>query len=203
MKINFETGEYLVRLARLAAENWIEKNKRVKAPEPIPEQAKIKTGAFVTVKKYKYVGENLRGCIGYIEGIAPLFEEIIDLARSSTLEDPRFPPVRAQELSNLIFEVTVLTVPEEIDYNTPSELLSKIEIGKDGLIVERGYNRGLLLPQVPVEQNWDVEEFISYTCRKAFLPTNIWQKEKLTVKKFQGLIFKEVSPKGEIEEEQF
>ncbi|MHA1304888.1 MAG: TIGR00296 family protein [Candidatus Heimdallarchaeaceae archaeon] len=202
MEIDFATGEYLVNLARKAAESWVVRNERISPIEPIPEQAKLKTGAFVTVKKYRTTGEKLRGCIGYIEGIAPLYVEIIDLARASTLEDPRFPPVRPEELDNLIFEVTVLTIPEKIIYSNPSDLVSQIKVGRDGLIVEKGYNRGLLLPQVPVEQHWNVEEFLSYTCRKAYLPIDIWKKEEIIIKRFQGIIFSEKMPGGEIEREE-
>ena len=201
MKIEFKTGEYLVKLARKAGESWVKYNKAIDPIDPIPEQAKMKTGAFVTVKKHKFTLESLRGCIGYVEGIAPLYEEVILLAKSATQEDPRFPPVKPDELSNLLFEVTIMTVPEIIYYNTIEELVSQIKIGRDGLIVEKGFNRGLLLPQVPVEQSWTIEEFLSYTCRKAYLPVDTWKKTNLTIKKFQGIIFKEKVPGGEVEQE--
>ena len=198
MKVEDETGHYLVKLARYAAEKWIIEGKKPNPIEPLPEQAKFQTGAFVTVKKKMGNDLALRGCIGYILGIKPLFEEIIDLARESTLNDPRFPPVSEAELNDLLFEVTVLTPPAEIDYNSPEDLLSKIEIPGDGLIVKHNKFQGLLLPQVPIEQGWNEEEFISYTCRKAYLPVDIWRNEKITVEKFQGIIFSEEEPKGAI-----
>lgn len=199
MIIEDETGYYLVKLARKAGEAWVSEGRRIGPIEPIPEQAKLTMGAFVTVKKVVGRRYELRGCIGYPVGIAPLVEEVIDLARESTLKDPRFAPVRPGELKQLIFEVSILTPPEEISYETPEELLKQIEIGKDGLIVSYRSARGLLLPQVPVEQGWSVEEFISYTCRKAWLPTDIWKKEKIRVEKFQGHVFSEVTPGGKIE----
>jgi uncharacterized protein (TIGR00296 family) len=198
MKVEDETGFYLVKLARFAARSWICEGKQPNPILPMPEQAKFTTGAFVTVKTQMGDEAHLRGCIGYPIGIKPLFEEVIDLAKESTLHDPRFDPVQETELSSLIFEVTVLTPPEEIIYNTPEELLDKISIPGDGLIVKYGRTSGLLLPQVPVEQDWNVEEYISYTCRKAFLPIDIWRREKITVEKFQGVVFTEASPEGEI-----
>ena len=198
MEVKDETGIYLVKLARFAAKIWICEGKEPSPLLPMPEQAEFTTGAFVTVKTRIGDEAHLRGCIGYPIGIKPLFKEVIDLARESTLNDPRFDPVQEKELSSLIFEVTVLTPPEEIVYNSPEELLNSITIPGDGLIVKHGGTSGLLLPQVPVEQDWDVEEYISYTCRKAFLPTDIWKKEKITVEKFQGVVFTETKSEGEI-----
>ena len=199
MKVEDETGQYLVKLARYAAESWIIEGKTPKPIEPMPEQAKFQTGAFVTVKKIMENDHTLRGCIGYILGIKPLYQEIIDLSRESTLNDPRFSPVSEGELNDLLFEVTVLTPPVEIEYNSSEELLNQIEIPGDGLIVKHNRFQGLLLPQVPIEQGWNEEEFISYTCRKAYLPVDIWRNEKITVEKFRGSIFSETEPKGVIE----
>ncbi|MHA1260129.1 MAG: TIGR00296 family protein [Candidatus Heimdallarchaeaceae archaeon] len=198
MEILEETGFYLVKLARQSAQIWISEKKRPEPIYPIPEQAHLTTGAFVTVKSYSEGEHSLRGCIGYPIGIKALFEEIIDLSRESTLHDPRFPPVQESELSNLIFEVTVLTPPQGINYKDPQDLLAKINIPGDGLIVKYGRFQGLLLPQVPIEQKWNVEEFLSYTCRKAYLPTDIWKTKKITVEKFQGVVFSEIKPGGEI-----
>jgi len=198
MEITDETGKYCVKLARKASESWIIYNKRIEPIKPIPEQAKEVYGAFVTVKKIVSSHEELRGCIGYPIGIKPLYQEIIDLARESTMFDPRFPSVSEEELPQLIFEVTILTPPEEIQYSTPEELLEQIEIGRDGLIVRYGKFQGLLLPQVPVEQGWDKETFITYTCKKAWLTGDAWKTLKLTVEKFQGVVFSEINPNGEI-----
>ena len=198
MDVKDETGIYLVKLARHSAKSWVMNNERPKPIEPIPEQAKFTTGAFVTVKSFENGEAQLRGCIGYILGIKSLYEEVIDLSRESTLNDSRFHPVKEQEFSSLVFEVTVLTPPSEIIYSDSEDLLNQINVPGDGLIVKFGQYQGLLLPQVPVDQNWDKEEFLSYTCRKAYLPIDIWKKEKISVKKFQGIVFSEIEPMGEI-----
>ncbi len=198
MQVKDETGIYLVKLARHSAESWVINSESPTPTEPIPEQATITTGAFVTVKSFENGETHLRGCIGYPLGIKSLYEEVIDLSRESTLNDPRFPPVKEHEFSSLVFEVTVLTPPNEIEYSDSADLLNQINVPGDGLIVKFGQYQGLLLPQVPVEQNWDKEEFLSYTCRKAYLPTDIWKKEKISVKKFQGVVFSEIEPMGKI-----
>lgn len=198
MEIEDETGIYLVKLARFAAKKWIVDNLKPQATEPIPSQAETVTGAFVTVKTQVDGLTSLRGCIGYPIGIKPLYKQVIDLAKSSTMDDPRFPPVEKAEFPELVFEVTIMTPPQTIEYETPQELLDQITVPGDGLIVEFQGSKGLLLPQVPIEQNWNTEEFLSYTCRKAYLPTDIWKKEQITVQKFQGIIFSEEYPDGEI-----
>ncbi len=198
IEIKNDTGSYLVKLARYSAESWVINDEKPKPIEPIPEQAKFTTGAFVTVKVFENGETHLRGCIGYPLGIKSLYEEVIDLSRESTLNDPRFSPVEEHEFSSLVFEVTVLTPPVEIEYSDSEDLLSQINVPGDGLIVKFGRFQGLLLPQVPIEQKWDKEEFLSYTCRKAYLPIDIWKNEKISVKKFQGIVFSEIEPKGEI-----
>ncbi|MBY9001565.1 MAG: TIGR00296 family protein [Candidatus Heimdallarchaeota archaeon] len=198
MNVTDETGEYLVKLARHSAESWVKHGKEPSVMDPIPEQAKLTTGAFVTVKTYEGGETSLRGCIGYPLGIKALYLEIIDLSQESTLNDPRFHPVTEGEFSSLVFEVTILTPPIEIEYSDPQDLLNQIRVPGDGLIVKFGKYQGLLLPQVPVEQNWNSEEFLSYTCRKAYLPVDIWKKERVSVQKFQGIVFSEMKPKGKI-----
>ena len=198
MEIEDVTGIYLVKLARHAAEKWVEGGETPRAMDPIPEQAKLKTGAFVTIKTIKGNEYHLRGCIGYVLGVDVLYKEVIDLAKASALNDPRFPPISKEELSNLVFEVTVMTSPEKINYSSPQNLIDQINVPGDGLIVKLGRFQGLLLPQVPIEQNWDSEEFLANTCRKAHLPMDVWKTEKLTVEKFQGIIFSEIEPNGDI-----
>lgn len=156
-----------------------------------------KQGAFVTI--HTYPEHDLRGCIGLPLPIMPLREAIAEGAKSAT-RDPRFPPLGESELDNIIIEVTILTKPELIKVDKPEEYLSKIEIGRDGLIVEQGFFKGLLLPQVPIEQGWDKEEFLSYTCMKAGLMSDAWFNENTKILKFCGQIFTEIEPRGKIEE---
>jgi len=128
--------------------------------EDLPEAS----GAFVTLKKK---GE-LRGCIGTLECRAPLAEEVARVAVCAAREDPRFEPVRASELDEIDVEVSVLGPLEEIDPFDPAAIV----VGVHGLVVERGYRRGLLLPQVATELNWDREAFLAHTCLKAGLPAD-------------------------------
>ena len=137
--------------------------------EPAPDFKDLPpaTGAFVTLKK----GGELRGCIGTLECRRTLPEEVARVAVSAALEDPRFEPVRPSELNQLSVEVSVLGPLEPIDPTDPGA----IEIGRHGLVVEQGFRRGLLLPQVATEWNWDRETFLAHTCAKAGLPADCWR----------------------------
>ena len=111
---------------------------------------------------------SLRGCIGFIEPVFPLYETVIRAAIYAACQDQRFPPVTADELRDLEIEISVLTIPKRI-----SDPL-QIEVGKHGLIISTGDHKGILLPQVPVENNWIREEFLERACLKAGLPRNAW-----------------------------
>lgn len=154
-------------------------------------------GVFVTI--HTYPEYNLRGCIGIPQPIMPLKEAILESAQSAT-RDPRFTPLEVRELDKIIIEVTILTKPEQITVNRPIEYLSQIEIGHDGLIVEQGSYKGLLLPQVPIEQHWEKEEFLSQTCMKAGLMPDAWFDKTTKIFKFSGQIFTEIEPHGQIKE---
>jgi len=159
-----EQQRALVEIARDAVAEHVA-GRRTEAPRVsgLPEAS----GAFVTLKKR---GE-LRGCIGTLECRAPLPEEVARVAVSAAQEDPRFEPVRASELNDLDVEVSVLGPLEPID---PFDR-DAIEIGRHGLVVEQGWRRGLLLPQVATEWGWDRETFLSQTCVKAGLPHDCWR----------------------------
>lgn len=184
-----EEGEFLVNLARSAIKSYLEDKKILDVPEDTPDTLKDDMGAFVTLHRDK----ELRGCIGYPEPVKPLVTTIIEVAISAATQDPRFPPVTSSELDSIQIEVTVLTKPQLVEVDSPSEYPEKIRVGEDGLIVELGYYRGLLLPQVPVEWCWDTEEFLSNTCMKAGLMPDCWLKSKVKIFKFQGQIFEEKS----------
>ena len=115
-------------------------------------------------------GTDLRGCIGMTEPHHPLFEAVSMMARAAAREDPRFPPVGPGEVARLRIEISILSSPE------PVTEVSEIEVGTHGLIVQQGAQRGLLLPQVPVEWGWDRTEFLQNCCRKAGLPTDSWER---------------------------
>ena len=154
-------------------------------------------GAFVTINTYPE--HDLRGCIGIPLPVMSLKKAISEGAESAT-HDPRFPPLAEYELDDIIIEVTILGVPELIEVINPKEYFDKIEIGRDGLIVEQDFCKGLLLPQVPIEQKWDKKTYLSHTCIKAGLPPDAWKDKKTKIYKFTGQIFYELQPRGEIKE---
>src|SRR5690349_23980740 len=123
-------------------------------------------GAFVTL----HTRGALRGCIGHIEANEPVGQVIARCAIAACSEDPRFAPISAAELDELELELSLLGPLEPIA--GPAE----IEIGRHGLVIERGWHRGRLLPQVAVEWNWDAETFLAHTCHKAGLPKNAWRE---------------------------
>src|SRR5690606_8774946 len=125
----------------------------------------------------------------------------LDSAISAATRDPRFPTVEQDEMKNILVEVTILTQPEKINAS-PKELPDKVEIGKHGLIVKQGYCQGLLLPRVAPENDMDSIDFLSHTCMKAGLSPDAWVKGA-EVYCFEGQIFKEKEPDGEVIEEKF
>lgn len=195
-------------MARDAVKTFIETEKTLNPPKDFPQSFKEKSGVFVTLKTIAKKGEktekNLRGCIGYPLPHLPLIEAIIDSAINSATRDSRFyppfgpGPVVPEELRKIVFEVSILTPPELLKVDTPDDYLKKIKIGRDGLIVEREFIRGLLLPQVPVEWKWNIKEFLEHTCNKAGLPADCWKKPGVKIYSFQAIIFEEVEPQGEI-----
>ena len=184
-------GERAVRAAREAAENETRGNGR--NPDP-GSGFDRKSGVFVTINT---ASGNLRGCIGYPEPVLPLGEALISAARSAC-HDPRFRPLTPEEAAECIFEVTVLTPPERIQYSSEKELLNQIEIGRDGLIITMMGRRGLLLPQVPVEWGWNKEEYLENLSMKANLPPGAWKSKSAVIEKFGGEIYAEESPRGNV-----
>jgi uncharacterized protein (TIGR00296 family) len=192
---SLEEGKKLVLLARKNIENYLKDRKNIEIQE-IPESFRINSGIFVTLHTYPL--NTLRGCIGYPEPVMPLIDALLDASVSSAVRDPRFPRVRYEDMKNIIIEITVLTPPELIKVENPEQYPSKIKVGDDGLIIEQGYRKGLLLPQVAIEQNWDEEEFLCQTCMKAGLPLDCWMNKTTQIFKFKGQIFSETKPEGEI-----
>lgn len=195
---SIEDGTFLVRLARAAIEKHLHEGASTSPPKDTPDKLKKKAGVFVTLETWPE--KKLRGCIGYPEPVFPLVDATCKMAVSAAAEDPRFPPLSEAELERTLVEVTVLTPPELIKVASPKEYANNIEIGRDGLIVEKGLSRGLLLPQVPVDQGWNKEDFLSHTCIKAGLPADCWLDEDTKIYKFSGIVFTEVEPQGEIKE---
>jgi hypothetical protein len=174
-------GRLLLTIARKNILTYLQ-TQRMLSVDDVPSAFLEKRGVFVTLKREG----TLRGCIGYPEPIYPLLDALLDSSVSAALRDSRFPPVTAQEMEDITVEVTVLTPPSQIDPDP-----SMITVGKDGLCVERGISKGILLPQVATEWEWDAETFLCQACMKAGLPPDCWLDEKTKVFTFQGQIFSE------------
>ena len=193
-----QEGEFLVHLARNTVKQYLETERTPNTPKDTPRKLFEHCGVFVTINRLANAEKQLRGCIGYPYPTSPLVEAVIDSAINAATADPRFEPISIDELEHLVFEVSVLTPPEPISISDPKEYLRKIKVGEDGLIVERGPYKGLLLPQVPVEWGWCEEEFLCQCCMKAGLPPDNWLAKGTKIYKFRAIIFEETSPKGNI-----
>ena len=180
-------GVFLVKTARMAVTEFLSNGKRMKLESEDEKKFSFNSGVFVTLNN----ADGLRGCIGFPMPDKKLSHGIIDAAIAAATEDPRFSPVKINELNEIVFEVTVLTPPVEITITDPMEYLEKIKVGRDGLIISNSFSSGLLLPQVPVEYDWNVEEFLQHTCEKAGLGRDVWKNEKVKIEKFEGIVYKE------------
>jgi len=196
MTYSLEDGIAAVKAARKVVDSHVKKEKPSKIE--LPANFKEKGGVFVTLSTWPE--KELRGCIGYPEPILPLEKALVDAAKSAATRDPRFSPVKPAELEKILVEVSLLTPPEPIKVKDPKDYLKEVQIGRDGLIVEMGPYRGLLLPQVPVEWKWDVEEFLCHTCMKAGLLADTWLEKGVTIFRFTGQVFDETEPHGKVVE---
>ena len=186
-------GKELVKIARRAVTKFLKTNSKIDDAE-FNSKFDFSSGVFVTLNKQN----SLRGCIGYPIPVKKLSDGLIDAAISAATQDTRFSPVSFDELDKITFEVTVLTPPVEIKVKEYADYLKEIQVGRDGLIVENSYSSGLLLPQVPMEYGWNVEEFLEYTCQKAGLGKDAWKDKDTKISRFEGVIFKEETPNGNI-----
>ncbi|UXM85231.1 TIGR00296 family protein [Methanococcus aeolicus] len=196
-KLSFEEGKFAVKFARTNIECYLSGVHYV--VDDLPPIFKKPRGVFTTL--YTYPKRNLRGCIGIPEPVMPLIDALKEASISASVDDPRFPPVGRMELRDITIEISILTPPKLVEANSPADYLEKIKVGRDGLIIEYGTYRGLLLPQVPIEHNWDIGEYLANLCLKAGLPVDTWIKKKVNIYSFESQIFKELSPNGKIVEE--
>ena len=195
--ISISDGRLLVNLARTAISEYLSKHRAIDPPADTPKHLLEKSGVFVSLHSAKPTRE-LRGCIGYPFPTEPLAVATIHSAIEAATGDPRFEPVELSESKRILVEVSVLTVPEELMTREPTERPKEIQIGRDGLIVGRGARRGLLLPQVAPEWNWDGEEFLCNCCLKAGLQPDAWLDKNTRVEKFRAVVFEETEPNGEV-----
>ncbi|MBT3274290.1 MAG: AmmeMemoRadiSam system protein A [Spirochaetales bacterium] len=145
------------------------------------ENLKALFGAFVTLR----IGSELRGCIGTMTGSEPLIDTVKEMAESSAFRDPRFPALSADELPLCTIEISILTPMKQIGS------IEEIIVGEHGLYMSKGDKSGVLLPQVPIEQGWNRDEFLDYTCKKAGLPPLSWQNDNVDVFTFTAIIISE------------
>jgi hypothetical protein len=179
--LNEKQQKVLLGIARKTIEEYIRTRKmpELKVEDPL---LKEKRGVFVTLHKRGM----LRGCIGYIMPLEELYKAVSKMAIESSTGDPRFPPVRTEELDEIEIEISVLTVPERINS------VDEIEMGKHGVIVKKGYQQGVFLPQVATETGWSKEEFLNRLCYdKAHLPEDAWKDKDTEIYTFSAQVFKE------------
>lgn len=178
--LNNQEKKLLLKIARDTLTSYLTDKK---IPKFTIDSSRLKEelGAFVTLTK----DGMLRGCIGRIVADTPLYQVISDFVLEAALHDPRFAPVQLSEVKDLEIEISVLTPFEEV------KNLDEIEVGKDGLMIKKGWNSGLLLPQVATEYGWDKNTFLEQTCQKAGLPRFAYKDKDAIIYKFSALVFNE------------
>jgi hypothetical protein len=180
--LNDKEKKILLEIAHKAVEAKIHEDDI--APEPREEKAlNMRSGCFVTIK----LDGELRGCIGNFQSDRPLFKEVAEMAAASACKDPRFYPLQPDEINKISIDISVLSPLDKI------ENIEAIEVGTHGIYLEKGYYRGVLLPQVATEHNWDRETFLKQTCIKAGLPTDSWAAEETDIYIFSAEVFSDCS----------
>ena len=172
--------EERVLLLKIAHESIVSalENRDILLDPPTPHLAEPR-GAFTSL----YLRGDLRGCVGYILPVSSVYCAVIDTARAAAFEDSRFYPLTIDEAHELEIELSILSPPQPIAADA-------IEVGHHGLIISMAGRRGLLLPQVPMEHNWNRTTFLEQTCRKAGLPLDAW-KQGATIEAFTAEVFGE------------
>ena len=180
--LNEEQRQRLLRLARTSIESTLDGLAPEVRPDDYDEDLRRPAGAFVTLRTKR---GDLRGCIGSIRAMEPLYRAVATSAVSAAFRDPRFFPVRKEEMPQLDLEISVMGPIETVSD------VNEIEVGRDGLIISRGRFAGLLLPQVASEYGWDRQTFLDQTCMKAGLPPGAWRAQETRIEKFSAEVFGE------------
>jgi uncharacterized protein len=170
----------LLNIARQAIETVV-RTGQVQVEPREEKTLNVRSGCFVTIRN----SGTLRGCIGNFQSELPLFKEVAEMAAASATKDPRFYPMKEEDLGHFSLEISVLSPLHKIDS------ISEIEVGKHGIYLEKSYYRGVLLPQVAVEHGWDRTTFLQQTCLKAGLATDAWQSDDAEIYIFSAQIFSE------------
>jgi len=200
-ELTLEEGRLLVRIARKAVEEKLLHGIKPSIPTDLPEKFSRPGMTFTTIETLLPDGTTtLRGCIGFLAPIYSLIEATIRSAIEAAFNDPRFPPLSRDEIDNVVFEVTVLSEPKLIELEDRWKVPKKIIIGKHGLVIEKGWFKGTLLPVVPIEYCWDEETFLAETCLKAGLSPDCWLDKDTKIYFYYGRVFKEKTPRGEVYE---
>ncbi len=184
MALTKEDRRLILRIARASIEAKLDAPRAEATKgetQSITEALRVCSGVFVTLHE----AGSLRGCIGNFTSNEPLYKNVAKMARAAAFSDPRFGPLRFDELPAIDIEISVLSPLREItDVN-------EIEVGRHGIFIEKGYARGVLLPQVATENNFDRRTFLEHTCMKAGLEPNCW-KSGATISVFEAEIFGEI-----------
>ena len=180
-ELNEEQRKTLLRVARQSIAAVLDGRSPDWKAEDFDEMLRQPAGAFVTLTR----DGDLRGCIGSIQAVAPLYKAVVSSAVSAAFRDPRFPPLSAGELEHVELEISVMGPIERVTN------IEDIVVGRDGLIISRGAYAGLLLPQVATSYGWDRQTFLEQTCRKAGLPPDAWRAQDCRIEKFSALVFGE------------
>jgi AmmeMemoRadiSam system protein A len=176
-RLEFTKDERAV-LLRLAHESILSALEHREIPlDPPTDHLAEPRGAFTSL----YLRGELRGCVGYVLPVSPVYRAVADTARAAAFEDTRFHPVTLPEARDLEIELSILSPPQPISAEA-------VEIGRHGLLISMAGRRGLLLPQVPTEHHWNRTTFLEQTCRKAGLPLDAWQNGA-TIEAFTAEIF--------------
>jgi AmmeMemoRadiSam system protein B/AmmeMemoRadiSam system protein A len=183
LSLNRQDRKQLLDIARKSVESAVRENKLFQLSGDWSQNLMQDRGAFVTIRK----NGAIRGCVGYTAPVQSLALTVRDVAALAALRDPRFPPVAASELSQLQYEVSVLS-----PFHRVSDI-SQIRVGGDGLLMKNGSDEGLLLPQVASEQRWDRKTLLDQTAMKAGLPANAWRDKDTDIFTFSALVFGEAA----------
>lgn len=192
--ITLDLARELIKIARES----IERRGAVERSKLDRPELSAPAAVFVTLERLSDGRKELRGCIGFIEPMLPLWAAVVESAISSAYMDPRFPPVRSWEMSKIVISLTILGARE------PVKSIDEIVIGRDALYVERKVSgsifSGILLPEVPVERCWDKKTFADATCMKAGLEESCWEEPDTVLYRIPAITFREREPGGEVEE---
>jgi uncharacterized protein (TIGR00296 family) len=190
--LSLKEGTLLVKTARRSIEKFF--NKDLEHERTGNKRLNKKHGLFVTIRTFP--SNDLRGCIGFISPM-PIYRSVQAAAVEAAFNDPRFSPLSKKELEHVTIEISIMTEPMLVPAET---MKNNIKIGKDGLIISNANYSGLLLPQVPVEQRWGIEEFLKGICQKAGMPFELLKDENTKLWKFQCQVFCECEPMGDVKE---